>query len=96
MKALLAMHSLALHEDDYFGRFEAQWRYVKSNIIDSRFSGFRKMSLEGLPPWRIRERRARSRKGTDWKDCSHEGRALLYCLSVLKESRKPEHPYNCS
>lgn len=88
MKALLALHTLAPHERDYFDRFEAQWRYVKSNIIDSRFGGFRTMSLEDLPRWRIWERRARAHKGNVWKDCSHEGRTLLYCMSVLEEERQ--------
>jgi cellobiose epimerase len=86
MKTLLALHSIAPHEKNYFERFEAQWRYVKNSVFDYRFGGFRTMSLEDLPRWRIKERHARSRKGSDWKDSSHEGRALLYCLSVLKKN----------
>jgi hypothetical protein len=46
------------------------------------------MSLGELSRGRIRERRVRSHKGSDWKDCSHEGRALLYCVSVLKEEQR--------
>jgi mannobiose 2-epimerase len=88
LKALLAVHSITPNEEHYFNCFMRQWRYLQDHFLDYRYDGFYITSLEGLPWWqRQRPRWAPTtitRKGSDWKDSSHDGRALLYCISLLQ------------
>jgi mannobiose 2-epimerase len=90
LKSLLAIQNMAPDEERYSNSFKAQWHYIGEHIIDHAFGGFRQASLEDLQRWRqvsFFAPRSYTLKGSDWKDCSHEGRALLYCLSVLKDRR---------
>jgi mannobiose 2-epimerase len=89
LRSLLAVHRIAPDEERYSNYFNAQWNYLGEHFIDHTFGGFHLASLEDLPRWRQMSTFFAPRfyllKGSDWKDCSHEGRALLYCLLVLKE-----------
>lgn len=70
---------------DYFGR---QWSYIQKYIFDAQSGGTYPAGPDHLAQWRrgCGRRFAPSdvtRKGYDWKNASHEGWALLYCLSTL-------------
>ena len=88
LKSLLTMHSIA-PEPRYLQFVNTQWRYIRDHLIDPNFGGFYLASLEELPRWRrispYFAPHLDSLKGSDWKDCSHEGRALLFCISILKD-----------
>jgi mannobiose 2-epimerase len=89
LKALLALQRVAPDDERYSKSFSALWNYILEYLIDPTYGGFRMASLEELPRWRQISPsfapHSYTLKGSDWKDCSHEGRALLYCMSVLKE-----------
>jgi len=86
LKALLAIHLIAPDERRYLESFKAQWCYIQERLIDPAFDGFYWASLEDLTWWRPRAAFVSlTRKGSDWKDCSHEGRVFLYCMSVLQD-----------
>lgn len=88
LKALLAFHGIAPDEKDYLQWFKAQWRYIQDWLLDAAYGGFYTASLEALPWWQRRWRSLApafaTRKGSDWKDSSHDGLALLYCISCLQ------------
>jgi mannobiose 2-epimerase len=94
LKALLAFHGVAPEEKDYLQWFKAQWRFIQDWILDAACGGVYTSSLEGLPWWQRRWRSlapaSATRKGSDWKDSSHDGLALLYCASCLKDSELGE------
>jgi len=88
LKALCAISALAPETTSYLDHFASLWRYIQRNLLDSRYGGFYSQGLDTL------RRRRRplgprfapanlTRKGDVWKDASHEGRALLFCLSAL-------------
>ena len=88
LNALLALSCLERENTNYLKRFEAQWSYVRRYLIDSRHGGFYQSGLDVLPAWRRRlglrfTPGYITRKGNDWKDGSHEGRALLNCILML-------------
>jgi len=89
LKALLALDGIAPDEERYLYWFKTQWRYIQDQLVDTTYGGFHTASLEALPWW---QRRGRSlapasftRKGSQWKDSSPDGLALLYCMSSLKD-----------
>jgi mannobiose 2-epimerase len=88
LQALLAMHNIAPNASHYLGYFQEQWRYVQNHFFDSLHGGVYTNSLEDLPWWQRQMLRLAptciTRKGSIWKDSSHDGRALLYCMSVLQ------------
>lgn len=89
LRALLSLSFAAADGEAYFSHFETQWRYLQRHMIDSQHGGVYSVGLEGLPRWRRRlgasfAPAAFTRKGSVWKDGSHDGRALLYCLSALR------------
>jgi mannobiose 2-epimerase len=85
LKALLAVSSIAPDAGRYLRLFEDQWRYIRKHFLDETYGG---VYMHGLDNVRIWERKfgarlapmAITRKGDVWKDASHEGRALLYCI----------------
>jgi mannobiose 2-epimerase len=89
LKALLTMRRIAPKKERYAKILNAQWHYLQEHFIDHAFGGFRRASPETLPRWRQMcpyfAPRSHTLKGSVWKDCSHEGRALLYCLSIFAE-----------
>ncbi|MGH7524091.1 MAG: hypothetical protein ACREK8_07290, partial [Gemmatimonadales bacterium] len=71
--------------------FEAQWRYLRARFLDERHGGFYSRDVDS-PRWRNLRRRftpAATMKGDMWKDASHDGRALLYCMQTLQAQRSP-------
>jgi mannobiose 2-epimerase len=86
LKALLANY-LVTRDPRYVRHFNALWRYILEQLVDPAFGGFYMTSLEQLSVWQRRYKRLAPRfpllKGSIWKDASHEGRMLLYCLSRL-------------
>jgi|SRR5688572_2420321 len=88
LKALLAVSRFVADPAPYLELFEEQWRYIRKLFLDERFGG---MYMYGLDNARVWHRRfgarlapaALTRKGDVWKDASHEGRALLYCIETL-------------
>ena len=87
IKTLTAMALLRPEQPRYRGHLEGQWDYLKRTCFDSRFGGIFAESLDREYRWLRRlaplaATAAKTRKGTIWKDGSHEGRALLYCLEV--------------
>jgi mannobiose 2-epimerase len=91
LQALLAIHGIALEGQHYLQQFNAQWRYIQNHFLDRLHGGMYTESLEELPWWQQQVRRLApasiTRKGSAWKDSSHDGRALLYCTSVLQNRK---------
>lgn len=89
LKVLLALDGIAPDEQHYLQWFKLQWRYIQDRLLDAACGGFHTASLESLPWWQRRWRSLApasvTRKGSDWKDSSHDGLALLYCMSCLKD-----------
>jgi mannobiose 2-epimerase len=88
LKALLAVGRLAPAHETYRREFEAQWWYLRRNFIDRERGGVYQTGLDAVRPWRRRlgprfSPRGVTRKGDVWKDASHDGRALLYCVEHL-------------
>ena len=91
LKALLAVSKVAPDPGRYLELFEEQWRYIRKHFLDESYGG---VYMHGLDNVRIWERKlgARlapssvTRKGDVWKDASHEGRALIYCIETLRDS----------
>ena len=91
LQALLAIHGIALEGQPYLQQFKAQWRYIQNHFLDRLHGGMYTESLEDLPWWQQQVRQlapdSMTRKGSVWKDSSHDGRALLYCTSVLQNRK---------
>jgi mannose/cellobiose epimerase-like protein (N-acyl-D-glucosamine 2-epimerase family) len=89
LRTLLAMTVLEPENPRWQRAFEEQWRYLSRNFIDEAHGGFYTGGLDMMS--RIRRKiGARvapakiTRKGDEWKDASHEGRALLYVMERLR------------
>lgn len=88
LKALLAVSTVAPHPERYLRLFDEQWRYIRKHFIDGAYGGFYMHGLDNVRVWE-RKFGARlapahiTRKGDVWKDASHEGRALIYCINTL-------------
>jgi cellobiose epimerase len=91
LQALLAIHRIAPEEQGYLRQFEAQWRYIQNHFLDRLHGGTYTGTLEELPWWQQRlptlAPASITRKGSAWKDSSHDGRALLYCMSALRDGK---------
>jgi mannobiose 2-epimerase len=87
LKALLALHRVVPDDECYFEWFKTQWRYIQDQLVDPKYCGLYAASLEALPWWQRRQRSLApasiTRKGSNWKDSSHDGLSLLYCMSSL-------------
>jgi cellobiose epimerase len=91
LKTLLALSQIDQDNANYIEHFQAQWSYIKRYLIDSRYGGFYQAGLDALRPWhrRLGLRFAPAylkHKGSDWKDGSHEGRAMIHCISALRDN----------
>ena len=91
LKALLAVSQIAPNAERYGTLFEEQWGYIRRNLLDQRFGGFYMHGIDNVRVWerKFGARLAPShitRKGDIWKDASHEGRALIYCIGTLEAS----------
>jgi cellobiose epimerase len=90
-EALKALLSLSRADDDahYLRFFQAQWHYVRRFLLDPRHDGVYPVGRDTLPHvWRRLGPRFApgdlTRKGSVWKDGSHDGRALLSCIATLR------------
>jgi cellobiose epimerase len=85
LKALLAIATLYPERADYMREFEAQWAYIRDELVDPEYGGIYWNGLDSQRRWRHRlgarfAGAGYTRKGDVWKDGSHDGRALLYCV----------------
>jgi mannobiose 2-epimerase len=89
LRALIMMHGFFPDERRYLPPLEATWRYFERHVTDHRFGGIYTSGLDGVARWqRVLGGRFApgevTRKGSRWKDASHEGRALLFCMRSLR------------
>ena len=61
----------------YSDRAAALWRYIRTNLIDSRYGGWFRVGLDAGEEVR------RLPKSDVWRDGSHEGTALIKCIRIL-------------
>ncbi len=88
LKALLALAHLMPDHEKYLRHFDGQWRYLRRQCLDHQLGGVYTSGLDVVPRWRrgLGPRfapNAVTRKGHVWKDASHDGRALLYCVETM-------------
>ena len=94
LKALLAVSRLFPERADYLRHFEALWGYIQRQLLDQEHGGVYSTALDAQQRWR-RGLGARfapaavTKKGDMWKDASHDGRALLYCVEHLAQVPHP-------
>jgi mannobiose 2-epimerase len=89
-KALLSVSQLEDGYSDYLRYFLALSHYFQRYLIDFEHGGMYSTGLDSLP---LGDRGLGAafapaeftRKGRDWKDASHEGRAWLHCISSLRK-----------
>ncbi|MGH7570891.1 MAG: AGE family epimerase/isomerase [Gemmatimonadota bacterium] len=87
LRALLALSTLQPKDVDYAAYFHRQFDLLKREFVDVRHGGMYAIGLDHLPIWKQKLGRtaapsACQRKGTEWKDASHDGRAWLHCLAA--------------
>jgi mannose/cellobiose epimerase-like protein (N-acyl-D-glucosamine 2-epimerase family) len=85
LRTLLAVSRHFPEREDYLEQFEALWEYIQRQLLDDEYGGVYSAGLDTQPSWRQRlgarfATAAVTKKGDEWKDASHEGRALLYCV----------------
>jgi cellobiose epimerase len=95
LKALLAVSRLFPERADYLRHFEALWDYIQRQLLDRELGGVYSTALDAQRRWRrgLGARfaaQAVTRKGDMWKDASHDGRALLYCVEHLAGGSEPD------
>lgn len=79
LNALLLFARIFPHEHKYFEYFLRQWKYVKSNIIDTAGGDWFEGGIDKEPHFR------KGPKSHMWKCTYHTCRALMNCMSLLKE-----------
>jgi mannobiose 2-epimerase len=84
LNALLLFARLFPCEGKYFKYFVRQWEYVKSNIIDAAGGDWFEGGLDKEPHFRM------GPKSHMWKCTYHSSRALMNCLSLLKEDPRSQ------
>ncbi len=68
----------------YFGKFQKQWRYIKTHIIDHKYKGWYEYGLDTAPEAK------HMLKGSEYlKDARHEVLTLMHCIQMLRMG-KPE------
>ncbi len=85
LKALMSLCCAVESNEVYQHYFSAQWHYLKHYFLDHERGGIYAMGLDTLaecwPKLRLESAPGEViNKGNIWKDGSHEGRALLYCI----------------
>jgi len=89
LKAALAMSRLEPDAAIYRQSFEAQWRWIRDRLLDPVHGGCTTEPASDWPAWRAlgrqrSQRAAALRKGSEWKDASHDGRAMVYAVRALR------------
>lgn len=90
LRALLSLHALD-PSAGYDQHAERIWKYIDRNYLDPRYGGIYTLGLDQQPRWQRQFRAmlapaAATRKGGEWKDASHDGRAWLYCAALRASS----------
>ena len=85
---ILALYAAAENGDGPYGRaLQAQWKWIKANLIDERFGGTFMRPRSDWRPW-VRSWLPRQgwafQKGDNWKDASHETDCLLMSIAALE------------
>ncbi|MFN2421831.1 MAG: AGE family epimerase/isomerase [Gemmatimonadota bacterium] len=92
LKALFAVSRLAPERIRYAEEFQQQWTYLSRDFLDERHGGFYASGLDTLGRRRLLGPGVAPRhvtaKGDAWKDASHDGRALMYCIESLRNGGK--------
>lgn len=89
LRGLMAVARATPDDERYARALERTWAYFRRYFVDDRFGGVYSYGLDSVRVWQ-RKLGARlapgvvTRKGDIWKDASHEGRALLFCLESLR------------
>lgn len=88
LRALLALMQEDPADPTFANYFAAQWEFIRHNLLDTKYGGMYATGNDHLPRWRRKlgasfSPREWTRKGTEWKDASHDGRTWLYCLAHL-------------
>jgi mannobiose 2-epimerase len=88
LRTLLAMTRHFPERQDYVEHFKALWEYIRRELLDHEHGGVYSAALDSQRSWRRRlgarfAPAAVTKKGDMWKDASHEGRALLYCVEHM-------------
>lgn len=94
LKQMLSLSVAVTDGGEYLRHFAVQWRYLQDFVFDHRYGG---TYTNGLDRLRRRHRllgarfapAAYTRKGSVWKDPSHEGSSLLRCLALLRDHSRP-------
>jgi cellobiose epimerase len=71
-----------LYPDDprgYYGKFQKQWDYVKTYLIDPEHGGYFDSGMDNEPDHRTRD------KAHAWKANYHESRSLMHCIERLRD-----------
>jgi cellobiose epimerase len=81
LNTLLLMSKL-FHNDktDYYGKFVKQWNYIKIYLIDHEHGDWFPGGLDKDPESKT------AMKGSIWKGCYHQYRALANCIEMLEEN----------
>ena len=82
LRALLVMALLepSSSHDTYGERFQEQWAYIQKHILDPIAGGWRRFGTDYKPD-------SQASKSCIWKDSSHEGRALINVIQMLRTGR---------
>lgn len=89
VKGLLTVSRIRPEQTSYLEHFRSAWQYVQRNCFDHTHGGMYARGLDVAPPWRRTLGAGAlpasfTSKGDVWKDASHEGRAWLCCISLLR------------
>lgn len=74
----LLMSQLYPEEPRYYQAFEAQWDYIKKNLIDAEQSGWMTVGLDSD------SNAAKLPKASRWKASYHDARAYMNCIEMLR------------
>ncbi|MGH7237593.1 MAG: AGE family epimerase/isomerase, partial [Candidatus Saccharimonadales bacterium] len=67
----------------YEKKFEQQWQYVQTYLIDHKYGGWYQGGLDKQPGWKM------ALKGQIWKGSYHTFRALINCTNRLNPDKIP-------
>lgn len=87
LKALLSLSRVVENNATYWQYFKKQWEYIQQYLIDWEYGGVYVAAQEKSSNNERLENSLNTeniiRKGSIWKDASHEGMVLLYCLKTV-------------
>lgn len=89
LRALMALVAQAPDGSPFAEKLAAQWDYIQRRLLDARYGGMYVGGVDGIPSWRAKfgvrfARAGVTRKGSEWKDASHDGRAWLAGMKMFQ------------